>query len=401
MQLTSGDPLWRVKDGFLATYLPITTARHCDVAVIGGGITGAILTQALIKEGYDTAVIDCRNFGWGSTAASTALIQYEIDTHLTDLSKSLGIPAAETAYRVCRDAVDKIQNLCRETGAGDFAAKESVYFASRTRDVRPMRAEFEARQKCGLEVEWLTEADLRADFDVKSTAAIRSRTAGELDAFSLAHALLKQAAAAGATPFARTEVTAIETDADGVILRTNRGPEIRSRWVVVAAGYESLAFLKQKPAVRMHNTFAFATEPITDFVGWPRQCLLWESARPYVYARTTADGRAMFGGEDIPFKSPLIRDRMLPRKIAKLERRWAQMFPRIPLELCVTWAGTFAETPDGLPYIGFPQDQPRTFFALAYGGNGITYSMIASEMLIAALKGEAHPCAPLFQIERH
>lgn len=400
MDLTSGNPFWRAKDGFIRTYHPPTESQSCDVVVIGGGITGSILTHALTRQDFQTIVIDRRNFGWGSTCASTALIQYEIDTHLVDLAHAIGLSSAETAYLACRDAIPQIRELSAASGAG-FETKESVYFASAERDVVGLRAEFEARRHCGLPVEWMTESDFRQEFDFSAPAGIRSTLAGDLDAFELSHALLHQSVQRGAKAFARTEITSIEPRTNEVVLHTTRGLTLRCRRVVVAAGYESLAFLKQPPPVRIHNTFAFATEPIIEFRGWPRGCLLWETARPYAYGRTTSDGRAIFGGEDLPFKSALIRDRVLPRKISRLQRRFGELFPRIPLELCATWAGTFAETPDGLPYIGFPPEQPETFFALAYGGNGITYSMIAAEMLIAALQGRSHPCASIFRFGRH
>jgi glycine/D-amino acid oxidase-like deaminating enzyme len=195
-------------------------------------------------------------------------------------------------------------------------------------------------------------------------------------------------------------VESISESESGVELATNRGPVLKARWAVVAAGYESLNYLKSKPKVTMHNTFAFATESIPEFAGWPPNSILWESARPYFYARTTRDHRAMFGGADISFRSAEIRERLAARQTTKLERRWRELFPRIPLEIAVTWAGTFAETPDGLPYVGFPASQPRTFFALCYGGNGIIYSAIAGDMLMAALQGERHPCTEIFGFER-
>lgn len=66
-----------------------------------------------------------------------------------------------------------------------------------------------------------------------------------------------------------------------------------------------------------------------------------------------------------------------------------------------SWAGTFAETADGLPFFG-PHDQwgPRVHFAMAYGGNGITYSMIGAQLLRAGIERRAHPLAGLFGFGR-
>jgi len=65
------------------------------------------------------------------------------------------------------------------------------------------------------------------------------------------------------------------------------------------------------------------------------------------------------------------------------------------------WAGTFAETSDGLPLFGrHPQYGPRVLFALAYGGNGITYSMLGAGLLRAQIEAREHPLAKLFSFAR-
>src|SRR5262249_46789032 len=154
-------------------------------------------------------VLDGRNIGWGSTSASTALLQYEIDTHLVDLSERRGVENAVLAYRSCRDALNKIGELCEEVLAGDFARRPSLYFASRPEDLRPLRREFELRRQHGFEVEWLDADAIAASFDLKSEGAILSRGA-EIDSYQLTHALLRDAAGRGARVYARTEVRAID-----------------------------------------------------------------------------------------------------------------------------------------------------------------------------------------------
>jgi glycine/D-amino acid oxidase-like deaminating enzyme len=77
------------------------------------------------------------------------------------------------------------------------------------------------------------------------------------------------------------------------------------------------------------------------------------------------------------------------------------MFPQLPLQPAFSWAGTFAETCDGLPYFGIhPQYGSRVHFAMAYGGNGITYSMIGARLLRASLQRRSHPLAKLFSFTR-
>ena len=400
VDLTGGHPCWPLFDGVIRTYAPLDQSISCEVLVLGGGITGATIAHRLAKEGFDTVVIDRRNFGWGSTSGSTALLMYEIDTPLTELIRYYGRDAAMTAYQAGVDAISSTRALCEEVGAGNFSPRSSVYFASTEADAAPLRAECHARREAGLAVEWIAADEFSSLFDFQAPGAIRSLQAAEIDPFRLAHALLEEAERRGARLYARTEATECLETEERLQVRTDRGAEIDCRWVIVACGFESLRYLKSSVPVSLHSSYALASEPIREFAGWPDRCLLWETARPYLYARTTPDGRALFGGEDVPFQHELARDALLARKRKLLETRWKTVFPRIPLETAFSWAGTFAETRDGLPYIGFTDEQPRAFFALCYGGNGITYSILAADLLIAALRQRPHPCEEIFSFRR-
>jgi glycine/D-amino acid oxidase-like deaminating enzyme len=64
------------------------------------------------------------------------------------------------------------------------------------------------------------------------------------------------------------------------------------------------------------------------------------------------------------------------------------------------WAGTFAETADGLPYIGTVPEFPHGYFALGYGGNGITFSLVAARIIRDAFTGRPNADAGLFGFER-
>jgi glycine/D-amino acid oxidase-like deaminating enzyme len=72
----------------------------------------------------------------------------------------------------------------------------------------------------------------------------------------------------------------------------------------------------------------------------------------------------------------------------------------IELEVAYRWAGTFGETKDGLAYIGQVPQMPRCYFVLGFGGNGITYSLIASEIVRDALIGRSNADARLFRFDR-
>ena len=68
--------------------------------------------------------------------------------------------------------------------------------------------------------------------------------------------------------------------------------------------------------------------------------------------------------------------------------------------LSESWAGTFAQTRDGLPYIGSTPQFPRGYFALGYGGNGITFSLVAARMMRDLFLGKENRDAEVFRFGR-
>ena len=128
--------------------------------------------------------------------------------------------------------------------------------------------------------------------------------------------------------------------------------------------------------------------------------VIWETARPYLYVRTTPDSRIIVGGEDVAFVDEEKRDRLLPSKTKKLEKKICKMFPNIGWKLAAAWTGTFGESVDGLLYIGPHKDFPGAQFALGYGGNGITFASIAMGIIPDLILGVKNRDAHLFRFGR-
>ncbi len=150
----------------------------------------------------------------------------------------------------------------------------------------------------------------------------------------------------------------------------------------------------------MNNTFAVVTEPLSRS-GLATMPLMWESARPYLYLRSTPDRRLIVGGTDVPFKNAGARDLLLPRQVRRLQEQYLSLFGEELPTVAYAWAGSFAETRDGLPLIGrVPGMNPRLQFALCYGGNGITYSVHAGDIIRAGIEGRPHALDDVFGFGR-
>lgn len=401
MDLKSGYPFWAIKNGLMHAFDPLERDARCGVAVIGGGITGALIADELAAHGHDVLVVEQRDIGWGSTAASTALLQYEIDTHLVDLAKQYGEADAVLAYRACAEAIGMVGERARAVRDVDFGPMRSLYYASRRRDVRALRDELALRARHGFDVRWVDAPALRAQYGIESPGAILSALAARVDPYRLAYRLFMRLKRGGTAVHDRTRVDTIDATQRRVHLRTASGCRIEADHLVVAAGYASQQWLRESVA-RNRSSYAFITDPLPDgTAGALADTMVWESARPYLYLRTTGDGRLLVGGEDDAVDIPARRDKRVHRKARTLVKRVHKAMPAVPVVPAFSWAGTFAETQDGLPYFGaHPQHGPRVLFAMAYGGNGITYSMLGAGLLRATLERRTHPLRALFGFAR-
>ena len=112
MNLRSHYPYWLLRHGIINNYPSLDSDVKTTVAIVGAGISGALVAWHLCKAGFDVVVVDRRHVGWGSTAASTSLLQYEIDTPLHQLKEKVGEEHAVKSYLLCRQAIYKLEDIC-------------------------------------------------------------------------------------------------------------------------------------------------------------------------------------------------------------------------------------------------------------------------------------------------
>jgi glycine/D-amino acid oxidase-like deaminating enzyme len=401
MDLTTGVPFWLVKDGLTATYPKLDQDRRCDVAIIGGGISGAMLGRRFAAEGVHTVLLEGREMGYGSTGSSTALLQYELDTHLVDLTERIGPAAAQRCYRLCVEAVDGIGRLAEAIGGDvDYRRRSSLYLASHRRDLRLLERERRARREIGIEVELLSPSEIRSRHSFERPAALLSHAAGEVDPLRLTHALMAAGLRDGLEIYDRTGVARYQSDRKGVLLETEDGWRIRASKAIFATGCNIPPFFPRR-AIRLASSFVVATSPLATFEGWgDDRPLVWETARPYLYARTTTDGRAIVGGADLPFKGARKLERLQDKQTARVAAQFAELFPGIRFDVDWSWAGALAGTEDGLPYIDVAPEFPNGYVALGHGANGVVFAYIAATLLVDAFVGRPNPDAEIFRISR-
>jgi len=395
LDLRTGKPVWlSYRSPAVPTHKLVRDVKT-EVLVVGMGVSGAMIAEALTARGFSVVCIDRRGPLQGSTAATTALVQFEIDQPLTALCAMIGRLQAQQAWRRSRLAVANLHARVAELGIDcRLAATQSLYLAGDMLAPRQLRLEAEARRQAGIGATYLTPADLQEKFGIARAGAILSHHNLALDPRKLTAGMLVRALERKARLYAPVEAVLIEDGPDEVTVVTKQGPTITARHLVLATGYE-LADIVPAAKHRIISTWAIATCRQPRKL-WPGAAFVWEASDPYLYMRATSDGRVVCGGEDEEFTDEEHRDSLISLKAERISAKLSKLFPQIDTRADFAWAGAFGTTTTGLPYIGAIRRHPRIHSVMGYGGNGITFSQIASEIIATSIEGNRDCDAELF-----
>lgn len=401
MELSSGYPFWLIKHGLPFDYPKLDRDINTDVVVIGGGISGALMSYHLTNAGVKHIVVDGKTIGLGSTCESTSFLQYEIDTPLSELQHKVGLYNAVRAYRLCGESIDVLEGIAAKIKFHEFEKLDSLYFAAAEKDEKFINEEYIVRKKHGFKVSLLNEEQILNSFNLKAPAAILSQHAAQTNAYSFAHALHQYSIKKGIEIFDRTLILTIEHKKEGVKLTTENNNIIQTKKLVYATGYESVKYIDKK-IVELKSTYAVCSERgNAEEVPFKNKALLWNTDDPYLYLRATKDNRILIGGKDEKFLNTKKRDDLLDHKTIELVKDFKTIYPDVKFEPEFSWCGTFGSTKDGLPFIGEYLGMANSYFALGFGGNGITFSLIAAEIIRDLIMGKKNNDQDIFSFLRH
>jgi glycine/D-amino acid oxidase-like deaminating enzyme len=400
MKIRTFEPFWLVKNGLLHSYPSLQKNIETEIVVLGGGITGALVSHALMDAGHEVVMIDKRDIGQGSTSATTSMLQYEIDEPLIELAKKIGEKGAVACYKAGIKAIKSIEILIGKLGINcGFEPKKSLFFAHDEKAALWLRKEFEMRKKHRLGVSWLSADQILKTYNINSFGGILSKTAASVDAYQLAHGLIQYNHGRGMQVFDQTSIINNGPLEGEVLLHTEEGFIIRCKKVIYCTGFESTGLLKEKIA-KLFYTYASVSERGNATAKKLSGLLVWNTDHPYLYMRTTDDGRLLIGGEDSSTNFPFFQQQIKEKKHGKLREKLDGIIPDNGFIEDFSWGGTFGSTKDGLPYIGESPEYKNALFVLGFGGNGITFSIQAMDIIVSQLKGKKHALEKYYRFGR-
>lgn len=401
--LREGRPVWAgagrdvAKSFGLTVNDPPQRDIRCDVVVVGAGISGAMAAAELVDCGLSVVMIDRRGVLLGSTPASTALVQYDIDVPITKLVRMIGLEKAQRAWQRARLGLDSLTGRMHELGiyaSAQTTVQDVLYLSGNVLNVGGLKNEIAHRRAAGLHAGFVGRQELAEKYGIIGAGAVRHHGNLAPDPVRLAAGFLRHAVDRGMRIYAPCEAAEINDHPRGIDIQLRGGATIKARHAVFATGYE---FLKPLRSTRhsISSTYVIATVPQDKAVvdGMP---MIWEASDPYLYLRRTRDGRIVCGGEDDDISDPDVRDARLPRKAERLAAKLKKLMPAVDARYDHVWAGSFGTSTTGLPLIGAAPAYRNCYVIMGFGGNGIVFSRIASEIVTSMISGKDDCDADLF-----
>ena len=402
MQLNSGKIYWKSKSKINKIYPYLTHDIKADILVIGGGISGALTTYFLAKEGANVVTVEKNIIGYGNTIADTAALEYQLESEISRLEKNIGKKGATRVYKLCLDAISKIENINKEfkTPTG-FSRQDNIFFTNKFMQKGAVAKEFEERKKSGFDAVYIDShslINLNSGIVTKNASAVMNPYIFTQGLFEYLNTM------DNVRIFENTKIEDVKCRIDEVECRTNNNFKIIADKVVMASGIETLKYIESSSA-ELYKTFTIVSKPIDKLKNFNTNFTARDTLEPSHILRFAPNNRIIYSGENIKFSEKFLDNKYLNNISSDRYRRLFNNLQRtlygiddIPIEYAFN--STVAKTKDELPIIDELPNMPNCFCNLAFGSNGILYAMIGADMLRNAVKGLYSKDMNMFKINR-
>lgn len=379
----------------LPQFPPLAGDLQTQVCVIGAGIAGLTTAYLLAREGRRVVLVDALGIGAGETGRTTAHF-FPPDAWYRQVESAFGAYRA----RLVADSFDQATRLVesiaqRERISCAFERLDGYLFAAPGTGLESMSGEYEAAQRCGVDVTLLERAPGLA-FDTGPCVCYRQQAQFHPLRYlaGLAAALQRH----GGAIYGGTRALGIDGDHALQVVHTTGG-DIYAQAVVVATNtpFNNRVVMHTKQAG--YRTYVVA---LTVPRGALPPMLLWDTGDPYHYVRLySPDGDAghdllIVGGAD----HKVGQDDRPQHRYDELERWTRERYP-MAREVAYRWSGEVMEPADGLAYLGRnPMDDANVYVITGDSGNGMAHCTIGAMVVTDLILGRDNPWSELYEPSR-
>src|SRR3984885_12325604 len=111
---------------------------NVDVAIIGGGITGVSAALHLAERGYQVALLEAQDIGWGASGRNGGQILAGFGASQVKMKKLLGAEPAQRLWDMSVEAVNLLHDLIRRFDIPCDSMRGYLHAALKARQVRAL-----------------------------------------------------------------------------------------------------------------------------------------------------------------------------------------------------------------------------------------------------------------------
>lgn len=359
-----------------------------DVAIIGGGFTGASAALHLADAAVSVAVCEAETPGWGASGRNGGFcclggskLSYKA------MCRRYGEASAQAYSEAESDAVQLVASLLDRYGIDvDRHSKGETQMAHSRRAMEALRRKAEENGVLH-EAADLSGQGLNGPFHGGYTTPVGFG----LNPRKYLFGLTKAAQAQGALFFQNSPVLSVEKTASGFVLKTPKG-QIRAEQVLVCTnGYSSEDVPSWMSARYMPaQSTVLVTRPLTQIEraaqGWTSDQMSYDTRNLLHYFRLMPDGRFLFGMRGGLRSSPKAEAAIR----MQVQRDFKRMFPAwSEVDVTHIWSGMVCMSRDLVPFVGPVPGQAGMFAGYAYHGNGVAMGTYGGRALARLALGQA------------
>ena len=383
---------------------------EAEIAIVGGGITGASAALWLARAGVRAAVLEGRTIAAGASGRNGGfLLAGTAESYATAIAR-YGRERARRIWdfstrnqRLAASLADELAALGWATG---FRRTGSLRIAATDAELAELVASDALQREDGWDAELLPRDRLPACIQAYYTGAAYYPGDGEIQPARFVAGLARLAEQAGAAIYETSPVARIEPEGAGVRITTDGGTLragaallATNAWLPEMLGPLGDGAATLAGAIVSTRGQMLVTAPVTERL-FDSPCYADEG---YQYWRQLEDGRLVVGGwRNTSFATENTSDETPGGAVqSSLDAFVHETLGLAGLPIERRWAGIMAFSRDGLPYVGrLPGQQSNLYVAGGYTGHGNASAILAARTIADLILGQPTPDADLFDPAR-
>lgn len=373
---------------------PVTQDIHADVAIVGSGATGMSTALYLAREhGIRATVLEANQAAWGCSSRSGGQGQNASGRlKRSQWIARWGIDVAKRLDKEIRSGFENFKHLTTQIDCDAFDGGH-LHIAHRPEKLAGLESEARLmREKFGYRTRMMSAQELRRDYcDERESAGAMFEPEGVgIHPLKFTFGLMKKARALGVKVHTSSPVQGWTTAGGLHHLRTPGGVVRAGRVAVCTGGYTGQGLnplLKNRVMPILSNSVV--TRPLTEAelkaTNFKSLTFLTDTRTLRFYYRLLQGNRLQLGSRS-SVSGADAQDAIHLRLLTDAIARKFPPLAGIPIDY--SWWGWVDVSHDMMPRVTQPEASKKIWYAVGYGGNGVSFSTWAGRRLADLVAGK-------------